>query len=46
MSWDFPSGSAIKNPPGIREKSGFHPWVGKIFWRRKWQFTSVSWEIP
>ena len=23
------------------ERPGFHPWVGKISWRRKWQLTPV-----
>ena len=23
------------------ERPGFHPWVGKILWRRKWQPTPV-----
>ena len=24
----------------------FHPWVGKITWRRDWQPAPVAWEIP
>ena len=31
----------IKNPPAIQETWGVDPWVGKIFWRRKWQPTEV-----
>jgi len=28
-------------------RCGFHPWVGKIPWRRKWQPTHIlAWEIP
>ena len=33
---------AVKNPPtnsGRHKRDGFHPWVGKISWRRKWQPT-------
>jgi len=29
------------NPPA-NAGGGFHPWVGKILWRRKWQPTPVS----
>ena len=43
----FPSGSVGKefiynarNPLQCR-KPGFHPWVGKIPWKRKWQPTPV-----
>ena len=25
----------VKNPPAMRERPGFHPWVGKIPWRRE-----------
>ena len=34
----------VKNPPagsGDAKKCGFHPWVGKIPWSRKWQPTPV-----
>jgi len=35
----------VKNPPAnagsIRGRHGFHPWVGKISWRRAWQTTPV-----
>ena len=34
----------LKNLPEMQKthrKSGFHPWVGKITWRRKWQPTPV-----
>ena len=39
----FPSGSAIKNLPAMQEtqKTGVHPHIGKIPWRRKWQPTPV-----
>ena len=30
----------VKNPPA---NAGFHPWVGKIPWRRAWQPTPVFW---
>ena len=35
----FPGGSAVKNLPVIQEtqEMQFHPWVGKILWRRVWQ---------
>ena len=36
----FPVGSGVKNPPanaGRHRRHGFHPWVGKISWSRKWQ---------
>ena len=29
-----------KNLPAVQE-AGFHPWVRKILWRRKWQPTPV-----
>ena len=32
MVGDFPSGSAVKNPPQCRRR-GFKPWVRKIPWR-------------
>ena len=34
----------VKNVPaneGDKRRLGFDPWVGKIPWRRKWQFTPV-----
>ena len=34
---DFPSSSAVKNPPAMQ----FDPWVRKILWRRKWQSIPV-----
>ena len=36
----FPSGSVIRNPPECR-RCGFHPWIEKIPWRRKWQPAAV-----
>ena len=38
---DFPSGSEGKSVYLQCERPGFHPWVGKIPWRRKWQPTPV-----
>ena len=38
----FPGGSVVKNPPAVQataRRLGFHPWVSKIPWRRKWQPT-------
>ena len=31
----------VKNLPAQCKRYGFHPWVGKIPWRRKWQPTPV-----
>ena len=34
----------VKNPPanaGDIKRHGFDPWVRKIPWRRKWQYTPV-----
>ena len=36
----FSGGSVVKNPPPNR-RCGFDPWVRKIPWRRKWQYTPV-----
>ena len=30
----------VKNLP-VMQETGFDPWVGKIPWRRAWQFTPV-----
>jgi len=39
----FPGGSAVKKPPANQgRRLRFHPWVGKIPWRRKWQPAPVS----
>ena len=38
-SLGFPGGSVVKNPPANAGRCGFHPWVGMIPWRRKWQST-------
>ena len=40
----------VKNPPanaGRCKRRGFHPWVGKVLWRRAWQPTPVflPWRI-
>jgi len=38
---DFPIAHMVKNLPAMQERSGFHLWVGKIPWIRKWQSTPV-----
>ena len=37
----FPGGTVVKHACQHRRcrRLGFHPWVGKIPWRRKWQPT-------
>ena len=39
----IPGGSVVKNllQCGRHRRRGFHPWVGKIPWRRAWQPTPV-----
>ena len=37
----LPDGSVVKNLPA-NAGGGFHPWVWKIPWSRKWQTTPVS----
>ena len=39
----FPGGASGKNLPASAgdRKWRFHPWAGKITWRRKWQPTAV-----
>ena len=40
----FSGGTVVKNPPanaGECKRLGFHPWVRKIPWSRKWQPTPV-----
>ena len=40
----FPGGSSDKEPAcqyRRHKRRGFDPWVGKIFWSRKWQSTPV-----
>ena len=40
----FPGGASSKEPTcqcRRRKRHGFHPWVGKIPWRRAWQPTPV-----
>ena len=42
----FPGGSSGKEPTcqyRIHKRCGFHPWVGKIPWRRAWQSILVFW---
>ena len=40
---DFPGDSAVKILLAMQRgrRLRFHPWVGKISWRRKWQLTPV-----
>ena len=30
MSWGFPGGAVVKNPPANAGENGFEPWSGKI----------------
>ena len=39
-SWASLLAHTVKNPPAMR-RPGFHPWAGKIPWRRAWQPTPV-----
>ena len=39
--WSFPCGSDGKIICLQCGRPGFHPWVGKILWKRKWQPTPV-----
>ena len=42
--WGCPGGTSGKEPAcqrKRRKRCGFHPWVGKIPWRRAWQPTPV-----
>ena len=43
ICFNFPGGSVVKNMPALHScrRGGFHPWVGKIPWRRAWQSTPV-----
>ena len=43
-SWGFPGGTSGKEPTcqcRRHKRHRFHPWVGKIPWRRAWQPTPV-----
>ena len=42
-SWASLVTQLVKNPSAIRERPGFHPWVGKIPWRREPLHTRVFW---
>ena len=48
VTWDFPGGSAVKNPPAMQEcrRHRFDPWARRIPWRRAWQPTPVFLENP
>ena len=37
----LPGGSVVKTIHLTSRRCGFHPWVKKIPWRRKWQSTPV-----
>ena len=37
----FPGGASGKEPACQCRRHGFHPWVGKIPWRREWLPTLV-----
>ena len=39
--YGFPSWHSRKEPTCQCRRCWFDPWVGKIFWRRKWQSTPV-----
>ena len=39
--WVIPAFSGFPGASGHCQRHGFDPWVGKIPWRRKWQFTLV-----
>ena len=43
LQWTFcfPAGCSGKEPACQSRRCGFDPWVGKIPWRRAWQFTPV-----
>ena len=41
LSKGFPGGASGKESAYQCERRGFHPWVGKIPWRRVWQLTPV-----
>ena len=38
----FSGDSVVKNLPVNAGDVGFDPWVGKIPWRRKWQYSQYS----
>ena len=40
-SVNFPGGSVLKNLPFQCRRCRFHPWAGKVPWRRKWKPTPV-----
>ena len=40
-TWGFPGGPDGKESSCNAGRPGFHPWVGKIPWRRAWQPTPV-----
>ena len=37
----FPGGAVVKNPPANAGDARDDPWVGKIFWSRKWPTGTV-----
>ena len=40
-SWNLPCSSEGKESAFNEGDLGWIPWVGKIIWRRKWQYTPV-----
>ena len=42
-SWASLVAQLVKNPPAKCGRPGFHPWVGKISWRREQLLTPVFW---
>ena len=48
--WGFPGGDSGKEPAcqfRRHTRCQFNPWVGKISWRRVWQYFSIlAWRIP
>ena len=48
LHWGFPGGSDSKESACNAEYPGFDSWVGKIPWKKEWQYTLVflAWRIP
>ena len=43
VNWiSFPGGSAVKNLPANAGDNRFDPLVGKISWRKKWQYSCLG----
>ena len=41
MGWGLPRWLSVNESACLRRRRGFDPWVGKIFWKRKWEPTPV-----